>query len=97
MHGAGTQTFCQLLKEFGSTSYVYAAGGKQLKKVVSDKIASEIIKGVDEDSLVDSLNWLSQTNNHFVTLADPDYPKALLEIADPPPVLYAKGNLALLN
>ena len=67
------------------------------EKVVSDKIASEIIKGVDEDSLVDSLNWLSQTNNHFVTLADPDYPKALLEIADPPPVLYAKGNLALLN
>ena len=97
VHGVGTQTFCQLLKEFGSPSNVYAASGKQLKEVVSDKIAAEIMKGVDEEALADSLNWLSQTNNHLVTLADPDYPKALLEIADPPPVLYAKGNLALLN
>ena len=97
VHGVGTKTFCQLLKEFGSLSNVYAASGKQLKEVVSDKIAAEIIKGVDEEALADSLNWLSQTNNYLVTLADPDYPKALLETADPPPVLYAKGNLALLN
>ncbi|MDD4926981.1 MAG: DNA-processing protein DprA, partial [Methylotenera sp.] len=33
----------------------------------------------------------------LVTLADAEYPQALLEIADPPPFLYAKGNLALLN
>lgn len=97
VHGVGTQTFCQLLKKFGNPSNVYAASGKQLKEVVSDKIAAEIIKGVDEEALADSLNWLSQTNNYLVTLADPDYPKALLEIADPPTVLYAKGNLALLN
>ncbi|MEO6118391.1 MAG: DNA-processing protein DprA, partial [Methylotenera sp.] len=70
---------------------------KQLKEVVSEKITAEIIKGVDEEALADSMSWLFQANNHLVTLADPDYPKVLLEITDPPPLLYAKGNLALLN
>lgn len=97
IHGVGSQTFCRLLKTFGNPANIYAANHKQLKEVVSDKIAGEITKGVDEDALRDSLHWLSQANNHLVTLADSHYPKALLEISDPPPFLYAKGNLALLN
>ncbi|MDP2070340.1 DNA-processing protein DprA [Methylotenera sp.] len=97
IHGVGSQTFCQLLKTFGNPANIYAANHKQLKEVVSDKIAAEITKGVDEEALRDSLHWLSQANNHLVTLADSHYPKALLEISDPPPFLYAKGNLALLN
>ncbi|MGZ8257593.1 MAG: DNA-processing protein DprA [Methylotenera sp.] len=97
VHGVGTQTFCQLLKTFGSPTNIYAASHKQLKEVVSDKIAAEITQGIDEEALTDTLHWLSQANNHLVTLADAHYPKALLEISDPPPLLYAKGNLALLN
>lgn len=97
IHGIGPQTFCQLLKVFGSPSSVYAASFKQLKAVVSDNIASAITNGVDQDALADSLHWLAQENNHLVTLADAEYPKSLLEIADPPPFLYAKGNLSLLN
>ncbi|MDO9365018.1 MAG: DNA-processing protein DprA [Methylotenera sp.] len=97
IRGIGPQTFCQLLNKFGSPSHIYAASLKQLKEVVSDQIASEINQGVNHDALADSLYWLSLANNHLVTLADAEYPKALLEIADPPPFLYAKGNLALLN
>lgn len=97
IHGIGSQTFCQLLNAFGSPAKVYAASFKQLSEIVSEKIAVEIAKGVDEDILDDTLHWLSQPNNHLVTLADPHYPKALLEIHDPPPLLYAKGNLTLLN
>ena len=97
IYGLGSQAFFQLLKTFGSPTDIYAASHTQLKQVVSDKIVSEIKKGVDEDSLTDSLDWLTRANNHLVTLADASYPKALLEISDPPPLLYAKGNLALLN
>lgn len=32
-----------------------------------------------------------------LTIFDGDYPKSLLEIKDPPPVLYLKGNKTLLN
>ena len=97
IHGIGSQTFCLLLKTFGNPSNIYAASFKQLKEVVSENIATEIIKGVDEDILKEPLHWLSQSNNHLVTLADQHYPKALLEISDPPALIYAKGNLAMLN
>ncbi len=97
IHGIGSQTFCQLLKIFGSPANVYAASYHQLTKVVSDSIASMIAQGPDQDALTDTLQWLSHTNNHLVTLADKHYPKALLEITDPPPLFYAKGNLTLLN
>ncbi len=97
IHGVGTQTFCQLLKTFGNPANVYAASYHQLKAVVSEKIAAEITQGVNHDALTDVIHWLSQANNHLITLADAHYPKALLEITDPPPLLYAKGNVALLN
>ena len=97
IEGLGSQTFCQLLKTFGSPSEIYRKKFKELRAVVSEKIALEIGQGVDQTGLQDTLTWLAQANNHLVTLADADYPKALLEIADPPPLLYAKGNLALLN
>ena len=97
IEGLGCQTFCQLLKTFGSPSEIYRKKFKELRVMVSEKIALEIGLGVDQADLQDTLNWLAKANNHIVTLADPDYPKALLEIADPPPLLYAKGNIALLN
>jgi DNA processing protein len=43
------------------------------------------------------MKWLEQANNFVITLADADYPRALLEIPDPPPILYAKGHLHWLN
>ncbi len=97
IHGLGSQTICHLLKAFNNPANVYAASYNQLKEIVSDKIAAEITQGVDQDALIKSLDWLSRTNNHLVTLADAHYPKALLEISDPPAIFYAKGNLALLN
>lgn len=95
--GIGSQTYCQLLKAFGSPESIYSTNAKQLREIVSDRIVSEIIRGYDTDALAQTRQWLDQDNNHLVTLADPEYPKSLLEIADPPPFLYAKGNLALLN
>lgn len=42
-------------------------------------------------------SWLAQPGNSLMTLADEDYPRALLEIADPPVMLYCKGQRALLS
>jgi len=40
---------------------------------------------------------LDKENIQLVTIKSPYYPKQLLEIADPPIVLYCKGNIDLLN
>src|SRR3989338_5857996 len=78
IEGLGCLTFCQLLKTFGSPSEIYRKKFKDLRAVVSEKIAREISQGIDQDSLAETLQWLSLDNNHLVTLADADYPKALL-------------------
>jgi DNA processing protein len=43
------------------------------------------------------LDWLQIPGNHLITLADSGYPRALLEIPDPPPLIFAKGQLQWLN
>ncbi|WP_322031548.1 DNA-processing protein DprA [Paraburkholderia sp. J76] len=43
------------------------------------------------------LPWRAAPGNALITLADPAYPARLLDMPDPPPLLYAKGRLALLH
>lgn len=97
MDGIGCVTLCQLLRRFESPAGVFAASKSQLKEVVDDKIASCIAKGLDQTAVAPTLTWLSNSHNHIITLADSLYPKSLLEIPNPPAVLYAKGNLDCLT
>jgi DNA processing protein len=55
------------------------------------------LAGPDASLLAETLAWLDQPGNSLLTLGDPDYPKPLLEIADPPALLYCKGRRDLLG
>lgn len=44
-----------------------------------------------------TLHWATQPGNHLLTLNDAAYPAQLKEIADPPVLLHAQGDLALLH
>ena len=95
--GLGGESARRLLKEFGTPEAVFAASIGSLKSVVKADVAAEIGTGVAEDLLAPALAWLEDGNNRIVTLADSDYPQALLNIPDPPLLLYVKGRLDLLN
>ncbi len=95
--GLGNQSLVLLLKAFGTPQQVYATNHTALKQVVSIEIASRILAGPDEARILPSLEWLAIAGNHLITLADEHYPKLLLEIANPPPILFAKGHLHLLG
>lgn len=95
--GLGGEGARRLLKEFGSPEAVFAASVSSLKSVIKADIATEISKGIADDLLAPALAWLQDGNNHLVTLADSEYPQALLNIPDPPLLLYVKGRLDLLN
>jgi len=43
------------------------------------------------------LDWLEQQNNGVLTFNDTNYPLQLKEIADPPPILFVRGNPDLLT
>ena len=95
--GLGGESARRLLKEFGSPEAIFAASAASLKSVVSAESAAEIARGIDEAALAPVLDWLDDRNNRIVTLADSDYPQTLLNIIDPPLLLYVKGRLDLLN
>ena len=95
--GLGNAAFCQLLSKFGSPEGIFNAKLSQLREVVDDDIAQKISKGVDAEVIAPTLKWLEKDNVHIVTFADSNYPQKLLEISNPPAVLYAIGNLHWLN
>jgi len=97
IRGLGDEGARHLLREFGSPDAVLAAPVSSLKAFVKPEVAAAIGKGIGEDVLAPALTWLEDSQNHLVTLGDSDYPQALLNITDPPLLLYVKGRRDLLN
>lgn len=96
--GLGPQSLRKLLIAHGTPQDILAAGARELAATVPDSLAAAIRGGgAPDDALGAVAQWLSDPANHVITLADAEYPRALLEIADPPPLLYVKGRLELLN
>ncbi len=98
--GVGPQTARELLTRFGLPSDIFVAGFSALQKYVPEKIAHALCAPVSEilqAKIGRTLTWADHPDNHVLTLADHHYPKSLLNITDPPPVIYAKGNIALLT
>jgi DNA processing protein len=95
--GLGGESARRLLREFGSPDAVFAAPVSSLKSVVKTDVATEISRGIVDDAVDPALAWLEDISNHIVTLADSEYPQALLNIPDPPLLLYVKGRIDLLN
>ena len=95
--GLGGETFRRLLSALGSPESIFSATPAQLRAVCDTKIAHAISAGVDDEVLAPTLHWLSEPGNHLITLADAEYPQTLLEVPDPPPFLYVKGRVELLQ
>lgn len=91
------QSFCKLLHHFGGPENIFSASHKDLNQVVPEPISSAIKHGPNLELAKSGLQWLEKDENHLLTLGDPHYPSVLLEIPDPPPILYAKGNLKCLD
>jgi len=97
IRGLGGEGARRLLQEFGSPDAVLSAPVSILNSFVKAEVAAAISGGIADDLLAPALNWLEEDYNHIVTLGDSDYPQALLNIADPPLLLYIKGRRDLLN
>ncbi|MBY0341410.1 MAG: DNA-processing protein DprA [Rhodocyclaceae bacterium] len=95
--GLGGQGQRQLLQTFGLPEAIFRARGTALRAAIGDTLATALASH-DADAEIDTaLAWAAEAGNHLITLADPAYPRALLTSADPPILLYAKGNTALLQ
>lgn len=93
--GFGCRTFLKTLDShtpqqlFSESSSGLAALG--LKDSVVQAIRNPDWTAVEQD-----LRWLEQPGHLALTLADSCYPMQLKEIADPPPILFIRGNPDIL-
>lgn len=98
--GLGPVQARSLLASIGLPQDIYAASLSTLGKLLPATLAGQLKQDPTPEMLNQierSLQWLEQPDRHIVTLADPEYPKALLDTWDPPLLLYAHGRLALLS
>jgi DNA processing protein len=87
----------QLLAAFGDPQRVLAASRGALAQHVADATAAAIRQGGADEAVAAVGAWLEDPANRVLTLADGHYPPRLLQIADPPPLLYVKGRAELLS
>ena len=98
--GLGSMTAQKLLRAFGLPYNILKQSHGTLASITSDRIATGLSappSEVFQKQMDMALVWLSSPENHVLTLDSPYYPQFLLSTADPPPLLYVKGRVELLN
>ena len=95
--GLGAATVRNLLKQFGLPEAVLARPRGELASFMGSATLDALHSTRVREAVERALEWAAVESHHVVTLADETYPRPLLEIADPPPLLYAHGRLQLLR
>jgi DNA processing protein len=104
----GNQHARKLLTAFGLPQAIFAQPQLALKQVVSTAMAQalQVVPENFEAQLTTTWDWIEagtvdsvtgQNNRVFLTLADARYPSSLLNIEDPPLVLYLQGHVDLIT
>lgn len=99
VNGLGPRGQIQLLRALGEPAAILAASVNVLAQHVPRTLALEIhaSQQLDPPQLTAAIEWLKQSDCAILTLADSRYPKKLFDLPDAPPLLYAMGNLSLLD
>lgn len=98
--GVGPVAARQLLAAFGLPQDIFAQPYASLAKVLPERQARALIAEPDPalaDRIARTVAWVNEPGNAIFTLADRGYPPRLLELPDPPTLLYIKGDPSLLR
>ncbi|BCL76408.1 DNA processing protein DprA [Jeongeupia sp. HS-3] len=98
--GVGPRRQLGLLRAFGSPAAVLAADEARLSEHLpaSALLAWQAATAEPMPVMVEAtLTWLAQPGSRVLVLGDADYPQRLLDLPDPPVLLYLKGKAELLS
>jgi DNA processing protein len=98
--GVGRAAMRRLLASLGSPSAVVHADSEALRLLVGSRPADALLGEPQghAERIARTRAWLAEhPARRVMTLADADYPQALLQTADPPLLLYMQGRCELLS
>jgi DNA processing protein len=93
--GIGAVTIHQLLEHYSGPAAARRMAAHQ--GLGLEPAALSFLQQPDQERIERDLAWAEQPGNHIITCRDPRYPGLLLQIADPPPLLYVHGNVEALG
>ncbi len=94
--GIGGASQRKLLAAFGLPERIFAADRAALGAVIGERAADRLLASDVRDAVAAALAWAERPGHHLLTLADAGYPQPLLDIPDPPTLLYVRGCIDLL-
>lgn len=92
----GPRTFKALVDRFGSPRQIFGAPSADQAALGLGKETLEWLKNPDWEKVESDLRWLEIEGHHCLPVDDKAYPQILTEIADPPPLLFVRGDIDAL-
>ena len=96
--GLASRLSARLLKEYGSPGEVFRAPLAHLERTLPGAVAQAVYK---KQSFKRAEKELASTQRiercRLLNWTEPEYPRTLLEIYDPPVLLYVRGDVSVLN
>jgi DNA processing protein len=93
--GVGNHLFKRLMDRYGSPEAVLHADPRGLLRV--DGVSNSLCRAINSQKpparVEKVLGLVAKRGYGIVTMNDPEYPPLLLQIPDPPPLLYVNGKL----
>lgn len=97
VNGVGPKKLAMLLKFFNNAEACLSSTSQCLRSIGLDASIVKAIKQIDWRSIDDIMHWSEDPKHHILTWHDKAYPNQLKQTASPPPLLFLKGDLSLLN
>jgi len=95
--GIGNKLLYKAFRHFGGADAIINADKSSLESIMGSKAINIFNKDFDKEYVKSTIFKLKQLNIEAITYENEIYPKNLLSLPDPPPVLFLKGNKTLLN
>jgi DNA processing protein len=96
--GLGTRKTAELLTRYGSPMAIFRGSASELQAAgLPGSVARSITSGCAFEDAAEQQERLKTSGTWIVTITDDAYPPALREIYDPPPLLFLRGRVELLN
>lgn len=96
--GLGSRLTGKLLRQFGSPEHVFRASLTELEACQLPAAPAQAIRAKRSHTEAEAeLAQVRKIGCRLLNWDEPEYPQRLLEIYDPPPLLYARGDVSALN
>jgi DNA processing protein len=97
LKGLPYRALFELLRALGDPVAVLRASRAQLQSIVHKAAVDRLLSPIVAERYAATRAWLDAPEHELIAWDDADYPRALLDIGDAPPVLFHVGRRDLLN